>query len=68
MFNQAFAVLDAIAKGAEIDPDELQRWVDALKAIRWVVETDAGLVLTPAGRQARDDMASAQRRPEPPAS
>jgi hypothetical protein len=58
MYRQAFAVLDAIGRGADVDPADRDKWVEALKTIRWVVETTGGLALTTEGRQARDEMAA----------
>jgi hypothetical protein len=62
MYNDAYFVLDAIDRGAEINPSEKARWVEALKAIRWIVPTNGGFALTAAGRQARDEMASSARK------
>ena len=58
MDDEAFATLEAIGRSARLDAAEHQNWIKAFKAIRWVVETETGLALTPAGRQARDDLAA----------
>lgn len=60
MYEEAFVVLDTISRGADLDSDDHTRWVSALKAIQWVIETHSGLALTAAGRRARDDMAAAR--------
>ena len=61
MDDEAFAVLEAIGRSGRTDSAEHQHWIKAFKAIRWVVQTEAGLALTPAGRRACDDR-TAERR------
>jgi hypothetical protein len=58
MNDEAFVTLEAIGRSASLDEAMHQHWIKAFKAIRWVVQTEAGLALTPAGRQARDEMAT----------
>ena len=72
MDSEAFAVLEAISRGARADLRDGARWVEAFKTIRWVVEGVNGPILTPEGRRARDQMALERRgvrepetRPEP---
>ena len=71
MDAEAFAVLEAISRGARADQGGA-RWVEAFKTIRWVVEGVNGPILTAEGRRARDQMALERRgvrepetRPEP---
>ena len=70
MDSQAFAVLEAISRGACAEGPDSQRWIDAFKTIRWVVEGREGPVLTPEGRLARDQIAMERRSkvgaPKPP--
>ncbi len=66
MGDEAFLVLDAIGRGAPVEPASRERWLDALKTILWVVETDHGLVLTSEGHQARHEMALQRRKPIQP--
>ncbi|HEX4182696.1 MAG TPA: hypothetical protein VHY34_05520 [Caulobacteraceae bacterium] len=75
MDDEAYQVLDAICRSASIDPDGHVRWINAFKTIRWVVQTDSGLAVTPEGRQARDEFAArlregrataGKRVPDPP--
>jgi hypothetical protein len=61
MDEEAYQVLDAICRSASIDPDDHARWINAFKTIRWVVQTNAGLAVTPEGRQARDEFAARRR-------
>jgi hypothetical protein len=57
MNQEAYAVLDALGRGARGELAGRERWISAFKTIRWVVESDAGPVLTPEGRQVRDELA-----------
>jgi hypothetical protein len=76
MDEEAYQVLDAICRSASIDPDDHVRWINAFKTIRWVVQTNSGLAVTPEGRQARDEFAArlrelkatGRRMPDPPPS
>jgi len=61
MDDEAFQALEAIGRSTSADLVDHQRWVAAFKAIRWVVQTETGLALTQAGRQARDEMAARRR-------
>jgi len=61
MDDEAFQALESIARSTGVELADHQRWVGAFKAIRWVVQAEAGLALTPAGRQARDEMAAKRR-------
>ena len=65
MDDEAFRVLSAIGDGAPADRPPEERWVKAFKAIRWVVETTNGVVLTDAGRKARDEAVVARRAARP---
>ncbi|HEX4179874.1 MAG TPA: hypothetical protein VHY32_03715 [Caulobacteraceae bacterium] len=58
MDDEAYAALEAVARSGDGDLSAHQRWIKAFKAIRWIVRTEAGLALTAAGRQARDEMAA----------
>jgi len=62
MDDEAFLALEAIGQSTSDELTDHQRWVAAFKTIRWVVQTEAGLALTPAGRQARDEMAARRRK------
>jgi hypothetical protein len=64
--EKAYLTLDAIAEGAGSLGPEHEAWIKAFKEIRWVVQTSAGLALTPDGRQARDEMAAKQLAGEAP--
>jgi hypothetical protein len=68
MDDEAYLALEAIDRSTSGAPAGHSRWIKAFKAIRWVVQTEAGLILTPAGRQARDEMASKQAKQEGPAN
>jgi len=57
MDREAYAALDAVGRGARTELAGRERWVQAFKTIRWVVESDSGPVLTAEGRHARDEMA-----------
>jgi hypothetical protein len=57
MDREAYQVLEAVGRGAHAELAGRERWVEAFKTIRWVVETDTGPILTPEGRQARDQLA-----------
>ena len=66
MDDEAYLALEAIDRSASEGLSGHSRWIEAFKAIRWVVQTEAGLILTPAGRQARDEMAHGQGEEEGP--
>ena len=51
-------MLEALAAGAHDELAGRERWIDAFKTIRWVVESDKGPVLTSEGRHARDQLAA----------
>lgn len=61
MQDQAFAVLDAIRRGFAAELAAHEAWVAAFQTIRWAQRTEDGWVLTPAGRQALDDMRRTRR-------
>ena len=61
MDDEGFHALEAIGESTGVELADHQRWVAAFKTIRWVVQTEAGLALTQAGRQARDEMAARRR-------
>ena len=71
MDADAFVVLEAVARGVRADGPDSDRWIEAFKTIRWVVEGLDGPMLTAEGRRARDEMAlerrgkPSQRRPAP---
>ncbi len=68
MDADAFVVLEAIGRGGRADSPDSQRWIEAFKTIRWVVEGREGPILTSEGRRARDQMALERRsRPAPQA-
>jgi hypothetical protein len=67
MNADAFAVLEAISRGARADLADGERWIEAFKTIRWVVEGTNGPILTPEGRRARDQMALERRSIATPA-
>ena len=67
MDGEAYLALEAVDRSASGAPAGHSRWIEAFKAIRWVVQTEAGLILTPAGRQARDEMAAKQGEEAVPA-
>lgn len=56
LMDEAIRVLDAIDRRQSDELAGRQDWVDALKAIRWVTQSDGGLALTDAGRKAREEM------------
>jgi len=62
MNDEALLALETISQSPSGELAEFEHWIKAFKAIRWVVATQTGLALTPAGRQARDDMAARLRR------
>ena len=64
MDDRAYLALDAIGQSGRAEPPDLGRWIKAFQAIRWVVQTETGLALTPAGRQARDEMAARRANDE----
>lgn len=47
--DEAFQVLDMIARGVEIDSAAQERWIPAFLTIRWVSRSSRGFVLTPEG-------------------
>ena len=61
MDDEAYLALDAISRSNGAEPPDAARWLKAFADIRWVVHTEAGWALTPAGRQARDEMAARMR-------
>ncbi|MBV9512299.1 MAG: hypothetical protein JO303_18670 [Caulobacteraceae bacterium] len=61
MDEDAFAMLAQIDQGADVRAQLRTRWLQALKAIRWIVETDKGLHLTTAGREALRDFKVGRR-------
>ena len=65
MDDDAFRALNAIGERAQADQPLEERWIKAFKAIRWVVETQEGFVLTDAGRKARDEAAAGRRQARP---
>lgn len=62
----AFVVLEALGRGARAEGPDTQRWIEAFKTIRWVVESRDGPILTAEGRRARDQMALERRGKAPP--
>jgi hypothetical protein len=66
MNREAYQVLEALGRGAHDELAGRERWIDAFKAIRWVVESDKGPVLTSEGRQARDQLATDPGAPHSP--
>lgn len=65
MHDKAYAVLDAIHRGAFAALPDRDSWLKALQTMRWAFPSPDGLVLTAAGRQALEEMRRA-RRPGPP--
>jgi hypothetical protein len=55
--DEAFQVLDMIARGVEIDSAAQERWIPAFLTIRWVSRSSKGFVLTPEGRQGHAELA-----------
>jgi len=55
--DEAFQVLDMIARGQEIDSAAQERWIPAFLTIRWVHRSSRGFVLTAEGRQGHGDLA-----------
>ncbi|HEX2817215.1 MAG TPA: hypothetical protein VHN39_12515 [Phenylobacterium sp.] len=49
--DEAFQILDMIARGSQIDSAAEERWIPAFMTIRWVSRSSKGFVLTPEGRQ-----------------
>lgn len=62
MINDAYLVLDAIENGDELERLRAEGWLEAFKAMRWMVETRDGPALTQAGRQALAEMQRDRRR------
>jgi hypothetical protein len=58
MDREAYQVLEALGRGAHDELAGRERWIDAFKTIRWVVDSDKGPVLTSEGRHARDQLAA----------
>jgi hypothetical protein len=56
MANDAYQVLEAIDRGSVDKLSDHDHWVEAMKTIRWVVQTQSGLALTSDGRGALDEM------------
>ncbi len=63
MIDQAYRTMDAICRKEPAALQGLEDWVGALRTIRWAVQTDEGVCLTPAGQQALADMAR-DRKPQ----
>ncbi len=57
MIDKAYHALDAIRRDEPAALKGLEAWVGALRTIRWAIQTDEGVCLTPAGEQALADMA-----------
>ena len=64
MDEEAFVALEAIGQSGRAETEH-EPWVKAFKAIRWVVQTETGLALTPAGRVARDEIAARRQSASP---
>lgn len=60
MIEDAFAALGAIGRAETLKLRSLDAWVGAFQTIKWVVNTDRGVRLTPEGQKAYDDMARAR--------
>jgi hypothetical protein len=56
--DEAFRVLDMIARGSEVDPAADERWIQAFMTIRWVARSPKGFILTAEGRQGHADLAA----------
>ena len=56
MDDDAFRVLDAIARGAASEIDDPKSWTEAFKTIRWVTQSNQGLILTASGKAAHQDV------------
>ena len=68
MDDEAYLAIEAIDRSASGNlAAGHSRWIKAFKAIRWVVQTESGLSLTSAGRQARDEMAAKHSEEDVPA-
>jgi len=61
MDGEAFIVLEAISRGDRAEGPDTQRWIEAFKTIRWVVDSQDGPKLTAEGRRAREQMAMERR-------
>lgn len=57
MIDKAYRALDAIHRHDGAALAGLEPWVGALRTIRWAIETDEGVGLTPAGHRALAEMA-----------
>jgi hypothetical protein len=62
MDDEAYLALDAVRQGKFAGLAGRDHWLKAFKTIKWVVETESGPVLTPAGLQAHDDVANRRRK------
>jgi hypothetical protein len=60
--DQAFAVLDAINRGALADLAEHEGWLSAVQTIQWARKTTDGFVLTTAGRRALEEIGRTRRQ------
>ena len=58
--DEAFRVLDQIARGAQISSADEARWIHALATIGWVSQSGDEVVLTAEGLQAHRDLARTQ--------
>jgi hypothetical protein len=56
MTNDAYLALDAIHRGQDAASPGLQAWISAFRTVQWVSRTETGYALTPAGREAYNDM------------
>ena len=54
----AFRILDAIARGEDVDVSRDEPWIEALQTIRWLTATASGLALTAEGRRAHAELAT----------
>jgi transposase len=64
MIELSYCALDAIGRGETAALPGLGEWVEAFRTIGWVVPTDCGLGLTPAGRKALAEMDRDRREHE----
>lgn len=61
MEDEVFETLAQIHEGGSLGADASARWVQALRAISWIVETESGLMLTTAGQDALAQFKSERR-------
>ena len=61
MVEEAYWTLEAVRTGERWRLVGRERWVAALKACRWLVETEQGPTLTEEGFEACDDLAARYR-------